>query len=49
MEVFLKKPGKHLYELHVRLSNISDERDADWWGKILAELNSCDSSKLQPD
>ena len=25
MEAFLKKPGKHLYELHVHLTNISDE------------------------
>jgi hypothetical protein len=25
MEVFLKKPGKHLYELPIHLTNISDE------------------------
>ncbi len=36
MEVFLKKPGHHLYELHVHLTNISDEpvnvdvRDMPW-------------------
>lgn len=36
MEVFLKKPAKHLYELHVHLTNISDEpvsvnvRDLPW-------------------
>ena len=36
MEVFLKKPGQHLYELHVHLTNISDEpvsvdvRDLPW-------------------
>ncbi|WNM62499.1 hypothetical protein [Candidatus Nitrospira neomarina] len=35
MEVFLKKPGKYLYELHVHLTNISNERAADWRGKIL--------------
>ncbi|HNP29332.1 MAG TPA: hypothetical protein PKK23_09825 [Nitrospirales bacterium] len=36
MEVVLKKPGKHLYELHVHLTNMSDEpvhvdiRDLPW-------------------
>ncbi len=36
MEVFLKKPSEHLYELHVHLTNISDEpvnvdvRDLPW-------------------
>ncbi len=36
MEVFLKRPGDHLYELHVHLTNISDEpvnvdvRDLPW-------------------
>jgi hypothetical protein len=35
MEVFLRKPGKHLYELHVHLTNISNERVADSRSKIL--------------
>ena len=36
VEVFLKKPGKHVYELHVHLTNVSPEnvaidvRDLPW-------------------